>query len=1416
MGANEDINPNDKTAGTSPDFVPKLTVLGHDRITHLAHISDLHIPLNLFRDRADEFKSVFDKLLALLRELQLQGHRLAVVVTGDVIHVKQRIEAETIAMTDYLMERLADIAPTLVIAGNHDMIEKNLLREDMLTVLLRGSRVHYLRNSGLYQLGDLVFSVSSLRDRQFLRHAEIKHLLPPGSRCIALYHGTLTGSSTDLGQVFNNDAETAVATGSSRFRTLEDFRGYDAVLLGDIHKHQFLSPRIAYAGSLIQQDHGEKRGGHGMLLWDLTDDISARFFELTNDWGFVDVKVNDGKIETDLDAIASTVPRPRIRCLLNHTTSAQYLVLKDVIKQRLKPVSIKEQNVTDYQMANAGLIPETADFFEHEPGLIELELRQRHKEHLLDQIVELHRRYKGEVPDLNVEINNYSWRPISLEFKNVFIYGNNKVNRLNFDTGVTNIHAGNTSGKSSIVNIILVALYGKTAASVDGTKYIKNIYTSGDSYIKFRFLHGTNVYEIDRHLKNKTGKGHQGCTVNASLSLSVLEGDRLFPIHSVEPQKNIIDLIGTFELFTELYVLTNTFSQSILDMKDTERLSHVNSKFKLNVYQRFREINAKRLKRLKEEITTMKSQKNQLEQLGKLDRAEIEREIESFKAQLKQSEISRSKIEQDKKEINKKVDALQQLIAQKHQFLVKMTEPALSLVEIKNDLTKLKQQDRPEWKLPPIELLLHQLESAKKKFVPMPSAITVSGLEIDRARQKEILRALEMPGSSLEDCRASAITIKTQLQSIDREVKEHESKLEQLSPIDESVSLPVGTSPKELLKQIEVLSSQLHQVGSQTQNAIERECEEIRLQLKKEKVDVNLEEKLQRELGSQNYLIRELEERLRQMPVAKKVWASGSDRAETVSLVRSLRHRHDSLVPSAVPPTRAVDQTKLRNLRARLAEIDDKIKESNLPENLDELQEQCKALLENRTDDEIVQVPSIMLKRLYQAFVALKAGYVDANAYRRRQTIAEEIQAIELDVEYNRRCEQTVSANQLIYREREEISDELSYLERELLVSDKLEQERNRTAITSKLKQIKNQKRLNELGELKSKLDQNSELSKEIDRLRRQVDELEKREVRSQIYGLTERRETLQRQADGIQLWLDWYNADAELKHTEQMIALIVQNRQLEEEIKRLILQISVTKVRQRIAELEQMENAYAVLDANAKVQAEIEQLQKQALSHKRELADLEDCLSEVNHRLIDVNGHLQASLSQQKMLEDYTRRHAELTDRLQKLVNDDEVCESYKAIFDEKAIPSRILSLKIKSIEDLMNEVTKRYTKYEVRVSLVNATKPVLDFNVVYPSTKTSICAIRLSGFERLVFNLAIRRALSNLSYHAKSSLFIVDEQMDCIDKVRFKEELPEIIDILKMDFQNVFLISHRNLPAGIVDTTLKIEAHQTFSSVC
>ena len=125
------------------------------------------------------------------------------------------------------------------------------------------------------------------------------------------------------------------------------FDGFDMAMLGDIHKRQTFGKgyeHIAYAGSMIQQNHGELLENHGYLLWD----IPTRTFtehHIHNDYGFLTVDVVDGKIpQWVYDEVGTKLPKyPRLRLRFTRTEASD---MKRRITELKKLFKVAEVTVT--------------------------------------------------------------------------------------------------------------------------------------------------------------------------------------------------------------------------------------------------------------------------------------------------------------------------------------------------------------------------------------------------------------------------------------------------------------------------------------------------------------------------------------------------------------------------------------------------------------------------------------------------------------------------------------------------------------------------------------------------------------------------------------------------------------------------------------------------------------------------------------------------------------------------------------------------------------------------------------------------------------------------------------------------------------------------------------------------------------
>ena len=155
--------------------------------------------------------------------------------------------------------------------GNHDLNLVNPNRQDAITPIVESlggnnhdSRIFLHKKSGVIPLwGEYgkflanLYVFSCADQDNFPTFEDISN--DDTNIKIGLYHGSLLKAEVDSGWKMS-EADT----------DLRLFEGLDFVLLGDIHKHQFLDEekRIAYAGSLIQQNFGEDPD-KGFLLWDI-------------------------------------------------------------------------------------------------------------------------------------------------------------------------------------------------------------------------------------------------------------------------------------------------------------------------------------------------------------------------------------------------------------------------------------------------------------------------------------------------------------------------------------------------------------------------------------------------------------------------------------------------------------------------------------------------------------------------------------------------------------------------------------------------------------------------------------------------------------------------------------------------------------------------------------------------------------------------------------------------------------------------------------------------------------------------------------------------------------------------------------------------------------------------------------------
>jgi DNA repair exonuclease SbcCD nuclease subunit len=200
--------------------------IGIDMIRKIYHISDVHIR-NLKRHK--EYKTVFNRTAEEIKK-QLTANDI-IFLGGDIVHAKTDMTPELIQEVHDFLKLFSDIAPTIMIAGNHDMNLNNKSRLDALTPIvnaLNHKNLIYLRKSGLYHIANKLFIVLAVDDKP-ANYIEILNEAANITQYdkIILHHGAVSSATTDIGFVIENDHMPL---------DLFNICNASAVLLGDIHK----------------------------------------------------------------------------------------------------------------------------------------------------------------------------------------------------------------------------------------------------------------------------------------------------------------------------------------------------------------------------------------------------------------------------------------------------------------------------------------------------------------------------------------------------------------------------------------------------------------------------------------------------------------------------------------------------------------------------------------------------------------------------------------------------------------------------------------------------------------------------------------------------------------------------------------------------------------------------------------------------------------------------------------------------------------------------------------------------------------------------------------------------------------------------------------------------------------------------
>ena len=469
------------------------------RLKRIYHIADIHIR-NIKRHK--EFRQVF---YSMFEEIKKRGTEDSIIyLAGDIAHAKLEMSPELVSEISWLFTECNKLCPTIVIAGNHDCNMNNSDRLDVLTPIvdaLKLPNLTYLKDTQVYGIGDVDFAVFSIFDNKD-NWPKADTLF--GNKKIALFHGPVDNSTTDVGYVV-----------SSRHFTTEIFDGYDLALLGDIHKRQeMISPsgcKVVYAGSLVQQNFGETLDKHGFLVWDL-DTMTYEEVDIQNDYGYYTLDV-DGGIVPDVTDMP-LYPRLRVRVTNTDTADTKRMMADITAKYGVEDFTIIRTDTFNKKKTNdreARLEVDSVADINHQNSLvgeyIERMMPFVTKEDLLG-IEKINRDINSRIQPSELQ-RNISWKPIKFDFSNMFSYGENNIINFNKVNGLMGLFAPNAQGKSSLFDAISFCLFDKCSRAYKASAIMNN--RKADFHCQLEFSIDGVTYGIRR----------EGRTINKGKNVKV-------------------------------------------------------------------------------------------------------------------------------------------------------------------------------------------------------------------------------------------------------------------------------------------------------------------------------------------------------------------------------------------------------------------------------------------------------------------------------------------------------------------------------------------------------------------------------------------------------------------------------------------------------------------------------------------------------------------------------------------------------------------------------------------------------------------------------------------------------------------------------------------------------------------------------
>lgn len=620
-------------------------------IKKIAHFGDYHIHNDKWQDRYEiGNKYIYDKLTEEKPD--------RILIAGDLFESFIVISNEAKIFAGDFLNKLSDIAPIIIVPGNHDIRKKDLKRKNSVETvidLIHNKNITYFGKSGFYNDDNVVWVNHSHLEKDINPWDDTTYKKDNTKTYIDIWHDPINGCMTDNGFEMK----------SKSYRNVSDFKG-DFGMFADIHKFQYLNKTktIAYCSSTFQQTMGEDVDEHGFLLWDIINKKSE-FVIVPDEYKLITFRTTENfdYDNINFDHVLAT-NKSTFRVIWKDYSSNINNENEDKIKKYFidkwnkKEITFEKQRIYT-NVASTQKLTESIDISDktvQQDIFREYLLSNKYDETFIEEILAIDNIIDGRL-ELSPKINDIEWSIDKLWVDNFKSYDNFELDFSMLPKGVI-IQAGgeNQQGKTTILDAITYVSHGSTLATnklggAQREKYGDNRYINNKRLLDYCEggmvidVNG-NKYTLLRRTERKLAKDKSISGVSTNIEYydgtEVIEENKLRGERKTETQLMLDSIIGDFDDFIRL-TLTN--SENLNHLISLDRATFIDSVIRDAGYDIFEKKLAE-FKEYKKEISTNKID---------INLNDAEEEVSGLKDLLKTHKIDHDNVKIEINDINEKL-----------------------------------------------------------------------------------------------------------------------------------------------------------------------------------------------------------------------------------------------------------------------------------------------------------------------------------------------------------------------------------------------------------------------------------------------------------------------------------------------------------------------------------------------------------------------------------------------------------------------------------------------------------------------------------------------------------------------------------------------------------------------------------------